>query len=138
MRITGARFLAPMNISVLMIQLLGRWDSAVILRYITDAPLLALTRAFIEAKKGMTLGGTKMRAIEEFTKDKNAEPRAIEDKVIDEDEIEDTNEDLQLLRSLVAEGLEAVKKQAGAATHHQVMLRASGKKKWHRLEVCRC
>ena len=42
LRVTGARLLASMNISVLMIQLLGIWDSSVILRYITDAPFVVL------------------------------------------------------------------------------------------------
>ena len=43
-RVTGARFLAAMNLSILMIQLLGRWDSGVILKYITDSLCLRLRK----------------------------------------------------------------------------------------------
>ena len=133
LRITGARFLAAMNISVMMIQLLGRWDSAVVLRYITDAPLLALTRAYIEAKKGETLGSTKMRAIEELTKNKDAEPKAIADKVIAPlVEIDNLREDLDILRTLVSDDIDAIKLQIEAAKRHDVRVRAVGKNKWHR------
>ena len=40
-RVMGAQWLASRGVSYLMIQLLGRWGSAAVLRYIQDAPLLS-------------------------------------------------------------------------------------------------
>jgi hypothetical protein len=46
-RIIGARRLAAMGIQVAVIMLLARWSSNVVLRYIKDSPLKALTSEYI-------------------------------------------------------------------------------------------
>ena len=46
-RITGARHLASLDIPSVVIMRLARWGSSVVLRYIADAPLSALTRVYI-------------------------------------------------------------------------------------------
>ena len=43
-RVTGAQFLAALGIDLAMIQLLARWASDVILRYVREAPLISMTR----------------------------------------------------------------------------------------------
>jgi hypothetical protein len=47
-RITGARHLASLDVPVPIIKLLARWGSDVIVRYVADAPLSALTRVYVE------------------------------------------------------------------------------------------
>ena len=42
-RISGAQFLASIGVEVAVIMLLARWESRVVLHYIKEAPLLALT-----------------------------------------------------------------------------------------------
>ena len=45
-RITGARHLAGIDVPTPVIMLLARWGSSVVLRYIADAPLTALTKVY--------------------------------------------------------------------------------------------
>jgi hypothetical protein len=47
-RVAGARYLASIGVDLLTIQLLGRWGSEVVLRYVADVPLGALTRRVLE------------------------------------------------------------------------------------------
>jgi len=46
LRVTGTRTLASMGIDVLLIQLMARWSSDVVLRYVSEAPLAAITDVF--------------------------------------------------------------------------------------------
>jgi len=46
LRVTGARTLAASGVDVLLIQLMARWSSDVVLRYVSEAPLAAITDAF--------------------------------------------------------------------------------------------
>ena len=43
LRVSGAQFLARIGLEVMLIQILGRWDSNIILRYIADAPVANIT-----------------------------------------------------------------------------------------------
>ena len=43
-RVGGAQFLAAIGLDLYLIQLLARWESAIIMRYVTEAPLIALTQ----------------------------------------------------------------------------------------------
>ena len=43
LRVTGAQFLASLGLEVALIQILGRWDSSMVLRYVADAPANAIT-----------------------------------------------------------------------------------------------
>ena len=54
-RVIGARMLSAMGIELMVIMLLARWGSAVVLRYVQDAPLAALTNSYNElvAKSAM-------------------------------------------------------------------------------------
>jgi hypothetical protein len=47
-RVAGARYMASLGIDLLTIQLLGRWGSDVVLRYVADVPLSAITRRVVE------------------------------------------------------------------------------------------
>ena len=42
-RVTGAQFLAAIGIDIFLIQLLARWASDVVLRYVREAPLVSMT-----------------------------------------------------------------------------------------------
>jgi hypothetical protein len=42
LRVTGAQYLASVGVPLLTIQLLGRWASDIIARYVAEAPLCAL------------------------------------------------------------------------------------------------
>ena len=55
MRVSGARHLAEIGFDMLTIQLLARWDSAVIMRYVAEAPLGAITRRYRHLCSGLTL-----------------------------------------------------------------------------------
>ena len=46
LRVTGAQHLAAMGFPVILIQLLARWSSEVVLRYIREAPLLRVTAEY--------------------------------------------------------------------------------------------
>jgi outer membrane murein-binding lipoprotein Lpp len=48
MRVAGARYLAAIGIDLLTIQLMGRWGSEIVLRYVADVPLSALSRRVID------------------------------------------------------------------------------------------
>ena len=41
-RVAGARYMASFDIDLLTIQLMGRWGSEVVLRYVADVPLTAI------------------------------------------------------------------------------------------------
>ncbi len=46
LRVTGARTMAAFGIEVYMIQLMARWSSDVVFRYVADAPLSRMTAAY--------------------------------------------------------------------------------------------
>ena len=50
-RVSGARHLAALDVLAPIILRLARWDTAIVLRYIADAPLSALTRVYLEKSK---------------------------------------------------------------------------------------
>ena len=54
-RVTGARHLLSMEIPVATIMRVARWGSAVVLRYLGDAPLLALTETYIRNRRSLCL-----------------------------------------------------------------------------------
>ena len=63
-RVSGAQFLASLGLELSLIQLLARWESAVIMRYVKESPLLALTgttRSKISDLLGV-IDTTKIRA----------------------------------------------------------------------------
>ena len=43
-RVGGAQFLAAIGLDLYLVQLLARWESAIIMRYVKEAPLIALTQ----------------------------------------------------------------------------------------------
>ena len=51
-RVTGAQFLAGVGLDIFLIQLLARWASQVVLRYVREAPLKNLTRTTVERLRG--------------------------------------------------------------------------------------
>ncbi len=55
MRVTGAQYLAAKGLDPLLIQLLGRWGSEVVLRYIQEAPLSTVTAKFKEQSSRRSL-----------------------------------------------------------------------------------
>ena len=46
LRVTGARTLAGMGIDLMLIQLMARWSSDVVLRYVAEAPLAKLSDTY--------------------------------------------------------------------------------------------
>ena len=48
LRVTGARHLAATGVDLLTLQVLARWDSEIILRYVADAPLEQLTSRYLQ------------------------------------------------------------------------------------------
>ena len=45
-RVTGARTLAALGVDLVRIQLMARWSSDVVLRYVAEAPLATMTAAY--------------------------------------------------------------------------------------------
>ena len=48
MRISGGRHLASLNIDLIIIQLMARWGSWTIMRYVADAPLSRITEGYVK------------------------------------------------------------------------------------------
>ena len=46
LRVTGARTLAALGIDIVLIQLMARWSSDVVLRYVAEAPLATMSAAY--------------------------------------------------------------------------------------------
>jgi len=55
-RVSGARHLAKKGIAIPVIELLARWPSDIVMRYLAEAPLLILTDAYKQG--GTTVSGT--------------------------------------------------------------------------------
>eukprot|EP00972_Heterocapsa_arctica_P067036 9893137-Heterocapsa_arctica.AAC.1 len=55
LRVTGARWLAAQGMPLLTIQLLARWASAIIMRYVAEAPLEAVTSEYRRAQASVSL-----------------------------------------------------------------------------------
>ena len=89
MRILGSRFLAKLGIELALIQILGRWDSKVILHYVADAPASTITM-HVKSKLSTTpIESLRLQAhgqevlpptIMDETIEKIAAARAIQDK----------------------------------------------------------
>ena len=54
-RVAGSQYLASIGLELALIQLLGRWESAVILRYVMEAPLASITQSFRDKVMGAQL-----------------------------------------------------------------------------------
>ena len=56
LRVTGARTLAALGLSLPLIQLMARWSSDVVLRYVSEAPLVNMTAAYRQGFAAKALG----------------------------------------------------------------------------------
>ena len=56
LRVTGARTLAALGVNLALIQLMARWSSDVVLRYVAEAPLVTMTAAYREGFASKVLG----------------------------------------------------------------------------------
>ena len=56
LRVSGARTLAGMGIDLVLIQLMARWSSDVVLRYVADAPLTKISAAYRAGSAVVPLG----------------------------------------------------------------------------------
>ena len=55
MRVSGARHLAVLGFDLLTIQLMARWASVVVLRYVSESPLVAVTDRYKFLHDGLTV-----------------------------------------------------------------------------------
>ena len=67
-RVAGARYMASLGIDLLTIQLLGRWGSDVVLRYVSEVPLGAVTKRIVDIFKTASL--EEMTRVNEATLEK--------------------------------------------------------------------
>ena len=58
LRVLGAQYLAGRGIDIVLIQLMARWSSDVVLRYVADAPLVRIADAFKGGNSGSVLAKT--------------------------------------------------------------------------------
>ena len=56
LRVTGARLMAGMGISIVLIQLMARWSSEAVLRYVAEAPLQGMSDAYRKGLSTSALG----------------------------------------------------------------------------------
>ena len=56
LRVTGARLMAGMGISIVLIQLMARWSSEAVLRYVAEAPLQGMSNAYRKGLSTSALG----------------------------------------------------------------------------------
>ena len=62
LRVTGAQHMASIGVTMPCIQLLARWDSAVVLRYVAEAPLEALSADYRRSLAGPDLEDMLVRS----------------------------------------------------------------------------
>ena len=55
LRVTGARHLASIGLEISLIQLMARWSSDVVLRYVAEAPLEQISRAYVHGRSDRQL-----------------------------------------------------------------------------------
>jgi hypothetical protein len=75
MRVAGARHLAALGFPLLLIQLLGRWGSDIVMRYVMDAPLGAITSTYRSMMAEQELQGTLKRLIQQGSGAEGALPK---------------------------------------------------------------
>ena len=94
MRVTGARWLASRGVALLTIQVLARWSSDVVLRYVAETPLQSLTAEFKRAAMSFNLGSMQSARgpqLEDVSRRLN----------LSESQVVDLREELSLLRAEV-------------------------------------
>ena len=77
LRVTGARLMAGMGISIVLIQLMARWSSEVVLRYVAEAPLQGMSGAY---RKGLSTSALGMFSEEVSRQLEAFKSEAVQDK----------------------------------------------------------
>ena len=77
LRVTGARLMAGMGISIVLIQLMARWSSEAVLRYVAEAPLQGMSDAY---RKGLSTSALGTSAEEMSRQLEVAKSEAVQDK----------------------------------------------------------
>ena len=132
LRVSGAQFLARIGLELMLIQILGRWDSNIILRYIADAPVANITANMkmiigndtLEEKRLNAHGQTTMpcSAIDELRTQAEQELESKLDvikeqarKEADEIQLKMSNLDFEIsvLRELVADDVQTISNRMG-------------------------
>ena len=93
-RVAGARWLAALGIEIAIIMLLARWESAIVLRYIHEAPLRHLTEAYKAAQAKATVPEMIQRLVDDvglLTEGVMTQGNPIEDVKAEIDEIRARN-----------------------------------------------
>ena len=77
LRVTGARLMAGMGISIVLIQLMARWSSDAVLRYVAEAPLQGMSDAY---RKGLSTSALGTSAEETSRQLEVVKSEAVQDK----------------------------------------------------------
>ena len=77
LRVTGARLMAGMGISIVLIQLMARWSSEAVLRYVAEAPLQGMSDAY---RKGLSTSALGTSAEETSRQLEVVKSEAVQDK----------------------------------------------------------
>ena len=77
LRVTGARHLAAIGLDISLIQLMARWSSDVVFRYVADAPLQQISRAYLQGQADTQLSD-RVIAMQTAIDELRAEMRTVE------------------------------------------------------------
>ena len=137
LRRSGAQYLAALGMELMLIQVLGRWGSTAIERYVAESPLNKLTEKFKTLRASRSLAECRLKALEmtspldstsSETDVRKAIKNIIEDgAIIDKDavnaEMNDIRAEIHILRELVADDVERITKELAISKLHAPMYR---------------
>ena len=111
LRVTGAQHMAALGIEVYLIQLMGRWGWAMVMRYVAEAPLLKVTDAYRNKALGRSLHeACREKVMEISSADDDEAIQAIKrecDKL--KTTMEEQAAELGMLRTMVSDDVEKLK-----------------------------
>ena len=125
LRRTGAQYLARLGLELALIQLLGRWGSATIERYVAETPLAKIAAKTKELIRTKSLTDYRLKALEMMTERSAASSSstdgpttAVGKQVAEEisnpkvnEEIADLKWEISILRQMVADDIDNLGKQ---------------------------
>ena len=136
LRITGAQHLAGLGIEVYIIQLIGRWGSATVFRYVAEAPLVNITEEYKNRLMDKTIHDRcremvhNLPAISDENEIREVQRRCDSMKT----DIEDQAAESGMLRSMISDDIDLLKNDLQQLMVRDItFVRRTDKKqgKWH-------
>ena len=128
-RVAGAQHMAELGVDLPLIQLMGRWGSSVVMRYVAEAPLARLTQKYRERAVSRDLESMRLSSL-------TAAMNANDTSHIDDlrKELEELAMEFGMLRTMVADDIAYLKDNAvpgSVGVDGALYIRVRGYVKWH-------